>query len=82
MHPANFKCLNQGLLFSKKLRKWSGGLHVLCIFIYVKCYASLTASVVWWAEFLAANLEVRVRFPALPDFLSSSGSGTGSTQPL
>jgi hypothetical protein len=24
----------------------------------------------------------RVRFPSLPDFLSSSGSGTGSTQPL
>jgi hypothetical protein len=24
----------------------------------------------------------RVRFPALPDFLSSSRSGTGSTQPL
>jgi hypothetical protein len=23
----------------------------------------------------------RVRLPALPDFLSSSGSGTGSTQP-
>jgi hypothetical protein len=23
----------------------------------------------------------RVRFPALPDFLSSSGSGPGSTQP-
>ena len=23
----------------------------------------------------------RVRFPVLPDFLSSSGSGTGSTQP-
>ena len=23
----------------------------------------------------------RVRFPALPDFLSSSGSGTGSTHP-
>jgi hypothetical protein len=32
-------------------------------------------------DFLAANPEVRVRFPALPDFLSSSGSGTGSTQP-
>jgi hypothetical protein len=31
---------------------------------------------------LVANPEVRVRFPALPDFLSSSGSGTGSTQPL
>jgi hypothetical protein len=26
-------------------------------------------------------LEVRVRFPALPHFLRSSGSGTGSTQP-
>jgi hypothetical protein len=25
--------------------------------------------------------EVRVRFPALPDFLTSSGSGTWSTQP-
>jgi hypothetical protein len=25
--------------------------------------------------------EVRVRFPTLPDFLRSSGSGTGSTQP-
>jgi hypothetical protein len=27
------------------------------------------------------GLVVRVRFPALPDFLRSSGSGTGSTQP-
>jgi hypothetical protein len=31
--------------------------------------------------FVAANPEVRVRFPALPDFLRSSVSGTGSTQP-
>jgi hypothetical protein len=30
---------------------------------------------------LAAAQRYRVRFPALPDFLSSSGSGTGSTQP-
>jgi hypothetical protein len=37
---------------------------------------------VWWSEFLATDSEVRVRFPALPDFLRSSGSGTGSTQPL
>jgi hypothetical protein len=28
------------------------------------------------------SLSSRVRFPALPDFLSSSRSGTGSTQPL
>jgi hypothetical protein len=32
-------------------------------------------------EFLAADPEVRVRFPTLPDFLRSSGFGTGSTQP-
>jgi hypothetical protein len=30
---------------------------------------------------LATDPEARVRFPALPDFLRSSGSGTGSTQP-
>jgi hypothetical protein len=40
-----------------------------------------TASVVWRSEFLPTDLEVRVRFPALPDFLRISGSGTGSTQP-
>jgi hypothetical protein len=32
-------------------------------------------------ESLAADPEVRVLFPALPDFLRSSGSGMGSTQP-
>jgi hypothetical protein len=30
---------------------------------------------------VATDPEVRVRFPALPDFLRSSGSGTGSIQP-
>jgi hypothetical protein len=34
-----------------------------------------------WSQFLATDPEVRVRFPALPDFLRSSGSGTGTTQP-
>jgi hypothetical protein len=38
-------------------------------------------SVVWWPEYLATDPEVRVRFPALQDFLRSSGSGTGSSQP-
>jgi hypothetical protein len=37
--------------------------------------------VVWWSEFLATDPEMSVRLPALPDFLRSSGSGTGSTQP-
>jgi hypothetical protein len=40
-----------------------------------------TASVVLGSEFLAPDPEVHVRFPALPDFLRSSGSGTGFTQP-
>jgi hypothetical protein len=31
--------------------------------------------------FLAADPEVRVLFPALPDFLRCSESGTGSTEP-
>jgi hypothetical protein len=33
------------------------------------------------SEFLAADPEVLVRFPELPDFLRSSGFGAGSTQP-
>jgi hypothetical protein len=37
--------------------------------------------VVYWSEFLTTDPEVLVRFPGLPDFLRSSGSGTGSTQP-
>jgi hypothetical protein len=47
--------------------------------VYLK-YIILTASVVWWSEFLATDLEARVRFPALPE-KKSIGSGTGSTQP-
>jgi hypothetical protein len=41
----------------------------------------LTASVVQWSEFMATDSEVRVRFKALPNFMGSSGCGTGSTQP-
>jgi hypothetical protein len=40
-----------------------------------------TASVVSWSEFLATDPEVLVRFPALPNFLRSSWSKRGSTQP-
>jgi hypothetical protein len=34
-----------------------------------------------WSDFLATDPEVRVQFPALPDFLRSVGSGKGYTQP-
>jgi len=40
----------------------------------------MTASVAWWSEFLGTDTESCVRFQALPDFLSSSGSETGYTQ--
>jgi hypothetical protein len=43
--------------------------------LYMLCRRKLTASVVWWTEFLAADPEVRVRLPALPDILRISGSG-------
>jgi hypothetical protein len=43
--------------------------------------SNVTASADQWSEFLATDPEVRVRFPELPHFLTSSGSGTGSTQP-
>jgi hypothetical protein len=39
--------------------------------------SEVNVSVVLWSEFLATDPEVWVRFPALPDFLRSSGSGTG-----
>jgi hypothetical protein len=45
------------------------------------CCHRWTASVVQWSEFLATDPEIRVRFQMLPDFLRSSVSGTGSTQP-
>jgi hypothetical protein len=32
-------------------------------------------------QFVVTDTEVRTRFAALPDFLTNSGSGTGSTQP-
>jgi hypothetical protein len=51
-------------------------------FVFHYVYHSQTTSVVWWSEFLATDPEVWVRFPALPDFLRSSGSGTGYTLPL
>jgi hypothetical protein len=34
-----------------------------------------------WSSGQSSWPEIRVRFSAIPDFLSSSGSGTGSTQP-
>jgi hypothetical protein len=48
------------------------------------CFITLITRPPLWSsgqEFLATDPEARVRFPALPDFLRSSGSRTVSTQP-
>jgi hypothetical protein len=51
-------------------------LHALCLaFLFLERLCGLVS------EYLATDPEVQVRFPALPDFLRSSGSGTGFTQP-
>jgi hypothetical protein len=47
----------------------SNSTHIFLIFI--DDGLNLTVSVVSWSEFLATVLEVRVRFPAIPDFLRS-----------
>jgi hypothetical protein len=39
-----------------------------------------TTSVVYWSEFLATDPEFWVQFLVLPDFLKSTGFGTGATQ--
>jgi hypothetical protein len=51
------------------------------IYIFNVLFGLETASVVWRSEFLATDPEIRVRFSALPDFLWSSWSGRGFTQP-
>ena len=61
-------CVNShGLLYIKKN-----------IYIYIYIYIYIWSS---GQSFWLQIQRSRVRFPALPDFLSSSGSGTGSTQP-
>jgi hypothetical protein len=56
-------------------------MYIYIIYIYIYIYIYITAYVVKWSKFLVIDPEVWVRFLALTDFLRSSGSGTGSTQP-
>jgi hypothetical protein len=51
-----------------------------CIYLHLGRY---TGGPPLWSSGQSSWLQIlrsRVRFPALPDFLRSSGSGTGSTQ--
>ena len=51
---------------------------------YIMTVCAFTLGPPLWSSGQSFGLQIqrsRVRSPALPDFLSSSGSGTGSTQP-
>ena len=55
--------------------------YICNIYIYILC---MCVRPPLWSSGQSFWLQIqrsRVRSPALPDFLSSSGSGTGSTQP-
>jgi hypothetical protein len=41
----------------------------------------MATSVIYWTEFPAANTEFPGPIPGATDFLNSSASGTGPTQP-
>ena len=49
----------------------------------LKCVVAVKGPPLWSSgqSFWLQIQRSRVRFPALPDFLSSSGFGTGATQP-
>ena len=55
----------------------------VCVYIYIYIYIYIYGLPLWSSgqSFWLQIQRSRVRSPALPDFLSSSGSGTGSTQP-
>jgi hypothetical protein len=50
----------------------------ICVFICMDRPPLWSSGQSFWLQ----SQRSRVRFPALPDFLCNSGSGTGSTQPL
>jgi hypothetical protein len=54
------------------------------VYFYIADKHILDVLVPLWSSGQSFRLQIqrsRVRFPALPDFLTSRGSGTGSTQP-
>ena len=72
----------KNLVFRMRIR------HIFAAFVRINAdYFSSLLVMLWpplWSSGQSFWLQIqrsRVRFSALPDFLSSSGSGTGSTQP-
>ena len=61
----------------EKLISYGDILVLVVIFSYIYIPPLWSSGQSFWLQIQRS----RVRSPALPDFLSSSGSGTGSTQP-
>ena len=69
-------------LLHRKLVLILSGIYPVIYFLFVRHFSVIRYPL--WSNGQSFWLQIqrsRVRFPALPDFLSSSGSGTGSTQP-
>jgi hypothetical protein len=73
-----YSCLGQNCI---DILKQFSSFQIALQYVFLRLYFILCFLWSSGQEFLAADLEVRVWFPALPDFLRNSGSGTGSTQP-
>jgi hypothetical protein len=66
-----------------KILSWNADLIQLNVASYLSVVVGILSSTTRFLEppLWSSGKSSRLRFPALPDFLSSSGSGTGSTQP-
>jgi hypothetical protein len=54
---------------------------LICLVIRIPDDGQSPETQLSWELYIIVDPEVQVRFPALPHFLRSSGSGTGFTQP-
>ena len=61
---------------------WAANVRIALLVLWLRIFE--LSGYILWSSGQSLWLQIqrsRVRSPALPDFLSSSGSGTGSTQP-
>jgi hypothetical protein len=74
-----FRCFLMFSIVADIMKTYS---HILCSNIMFTIFANYLShiSVVYWPEFLATDPEVRVRFPALPDFLRSKWVWNGPSE--
>ena len=75
-------CFETSISVYHPTRRWIS-LPLIYAFSYSEAIVNVKDFRIWPAlkSFWLHIQRSRVRFPALPDFLSNSGSGTGSTQP-